>query len=66
VTRIERDKGGEGKPDSFETFAQEGSKTVLVRREEDANGDGTIDITSVYENGKLKTREVSDPSLIPL
>ncbi len=66
VTRIERDKGADGKPDSFETFTQQDGKTVLSRREEDANGDGTIDITSVYENGKLKSREVADPSLVPL
>jgi hypothetical protein len=39
---------------------------VLARREEDKNGDGNIDITSIYENGRLKTREISDPSLVPL
>ena len=27
---------------------------------------GTIDVTSSYENGKLKSREISDPGLVPL
>jgi antitoxin component YwqK of YwqJK toxin-antitoxin module len=66
VTKVERDKSGRGKPDTFETFAQQNGKTVLTRREEDANGDGKVDIISVYENGKLKSREVSDPTLVPL
>jgi len=39
---------------------------VLARREEDRNGDGTPDITSIYENGKLVRREISDPALVPL
>jgi len=66
VTRIERDKKGTGKPDTFEVFAQQNGKTVIVKREEDLNGDGKIDVTSVYENGKLVRREVADPSLMPL
>lgn len=66
VTRIERDTKGKGKPDTFETFAQQSGKTVLVKREEDTNGDGKIDITSYYENGKLVRREVTDPALMPL
>ena len=41
-------------------------KTVISSREEDVNGDGTIDVKSTYENGKLKNREISDPSLVPL
>jgi hypothetical protein len=35
-------------------------------REEDVTGDGKIDITSIYENGKLVRREIADPSLVPL
>jgi hypothetical protein len=30
------------------------------------NGDGSIDVTSVYEGGKLVRREVTDPGLVPL
>jgi hypothetical protein len=66
VARVERDKAGKGTPDTFESFGQQNGKTVLTRREEDANGDGKVDIISVYENGKLKSREVSDPTLVPL
>ncbi len=29
-------------------------------------GDGSIDITSIFENGRLVRREISDPALIPL
>jgi hypothetical protein len=39
---------------------------VLAQREEDKNGDGKIDVTSVYENGKLVRREIADPNLTPL
>ena len=30
------------------------------------NLDGSVDVTSIYENGKLVRREVSDPALLPL
>jgi len=66
VSKVERDKAGKGAPDTVETFGQQNGKTILTRREEDANGDGKVDIISVYENGKLKSREVSDPALVPL
>ena len=33
-------------------------------REEDRNGDGEIDVRSIYENGKLKSREAADPELL--
>jgi len=39
---------------------------VLVKREEDLNGDGKIDVTSIYQNGKLVKREIADPALTPL
>ena len=41
-------------------------EAVLAKREEDRNGDGTPDITSIYRNGKLVRREISDPALVPL
>jgi hypothetical protein len=66
VSRIERDTKAKGKPDTFETFAQQNGKTVIVKREEDTNGDGKIDVTSYFENGKLVRREVTDPALVPL
>ena len=39
---------------------------ILVKREEDKNGDGNVDVTSIYKDGKLVKREITDPSLVPL
>jgi hypothetical protein len=66
VSRVEKDSAKRGKPDTFETYAQQGGKTVLTRREEDKNGDGAVDVVSIYENGKLKERQILDPELLPL
>jgi hypothetical protein len=66
IAHIERDTNGDGKPDVFETYDSLKGRPVLTKREEDKNGDGRVDVTSVYENGKLKSREISDPSLVPL
>jgi hypothetical protein len=66
VVKVERDSKGDGKPDVFETYEQQGGKTNLVRREEDVNQDGTSDIVSIYDKGKLVKREISDPALTPL
>jgi hypothetical protein len=63
VVRVERDTGGDGKPDSFESFEQQDDKTVLVRREEDKNQDGTPDVISIYDKGKLVKKEINDPSV---
>jgi hypothetical protein len=65
VQRIERDRKGRGFADTFETFEAHGGKAVLSKREEDLNGDGEIDVTSLYRNGKLYRREILDPSLLP-
>jgi hypothetical protein len=64
--RVERDAKGDGKPDVFESFEQQSGKTVLVRREEDLDQDGTADVISIYDKGKLVKREITDPSLTPL
>jgi hypothetical protein len=37
---------------------------VIVRKEEDSNGDGSVDVTSFYEKGKLVRKEVSDSSVL--
>jgi hypothetical protein len=66
VTRVEKDTAKRGKPDTFESYAQAGDKTVLEKREEDKNGDGVVDVLSIYENGKLKERQILDPELVPL
>ncbi len=66
VSRIEKDSTRDGEPDTFETYEEFEGRTVLLRREEDKNGDGVIDVTSYYEKGKLQRREISDPALVPL
>ena len=66
VTRIERASDGSGAPDVVETYDTSSGKSVLSKREEDRNGDGSIDVTSYYKNGKLVQREISDPELAPL
>jgi hypothetical protein len=62
VTRIERDTTGTGTPDTFETYAQQNGKTVLTKREEDTNGDGQIEVVSIFENGELIRRQAVDPA----
>jgi hypothetical protein len=66
VSRVEKDTAKRGKPDVIETYAQQGDKTVLTKREEDKNGDGKPDVVSIYEGGKLKERQITDPELVPL
>jgi hypothetical protein len=66
VFRVERDSRRRGKANVIETFSAKDGKAILTKREEDVNGDGSIDITSIYENGKLVKREISDPTLVPL
>ena len=36
-------------------------RSLLLRREEDVNGDGEIDVVSFYVAGKLRRRQVRDP-----
>ncbi|MCH2169271.1 hypothetical protein MK489_00690 [Myxococcota bacterium] len=65
VKRVERDTNGDGARDRFEEYTASEGQAVLTKREEDKTGDGQIDITSIYENGRLVRREISDPSLLP-
>jgi hypothetical protein len=66
VVRVERDTKGRGKADLFETFTPKAGKPELAKREEDMNGDGKIDVVSIFQGGKLVSREISDPTLMPL
>jgi len=66
VERVEQATKGHGPPDRIETYDTSSGKSQLAKLEEDRNGDGTIDVTSRYENGKLVQREISDPDLAPL
>jgi hypothetical protein len=60
VVRIERDTRGRGFADTFEIFEPRDDESVLVRREEDLNGDGEIDVVSFYAGGKLRRRQIRD------
>ena len=55
-----------GRPDTFETYETKDGETRLARKEEDVDGDGSIDIISTYEEGRLKQRAISDEALSPL
>ena len=66
VARIEHDKRGDGAVTMAETFDTTTGQAVLSRRDEDVNGDGEVDVVSIYEEGKLVRREISDPALVEL
>ncbi len=66
VTQIEVDKSGRGFADTFEVFEPLGNKAVVSRREEDMDGDGEIDLVSIYRKGKLVRREILKPEVVPL
>jgi len=66
VERVEQASKGSGPPDRIETYDTSTGKSQLAKLEEDRDGDGTVDVTSYYENGKLVQREISDPNLAPL
>jgi hypothetical protein len=66
VERVEQATKGSGPPDRIETYETDSGKSQLSKLEEDRNGDGTVDVTSHYKNGKLVQREISDPDLAPL
>jgi hypothetical protein len=58
VARVERDTRGLGFADTFEIFEAREGGNALVRREEDLDGDGEIDVVSFYEGGKLRRRQI--------
>ena len=66
VASVERDTHDVGKPNVFETYETSEELTRLTRKEEDLDADGTIDVVSIYENGRLKQRAISDEALSPL
>jgi hypothetical protein len=57
-----RDSDGDGRLDTFDRLDAEGR---VALREEDVDGDGAIDVRSVYEAGRLIRRELSRPELVP-
>jgi hypothetical protein len=66
VTRIELDESGRGFADTFESFEANNGKSTIARREEDLDGDGEIDIVSIYRHGKLIRREILKPEVVNL
>ena len=61
--RVEsRDTTDDGVLDRFDRFDDRGE---VVMREEDRDGDGRIDVRSIYRAGKLVRREFSDPDAVP-
>ncbi len=66
ITHIESDKAGRGFADTYETFEAHDGKAILARREEDLDGDGAIDLISIYRAGKLVRREILKPEVVPL
>ena len=66
VASVKRDSRDSGQPDVFEIYETSNGRTQLARREEDVNGDGSIDVVSTYEDGKLVQRAISDEALSPL
>jgi len=66
IARIEHDRAGRGFADTFEYFRNEGGKALLVRREQDIDGDGAVDLVSFYAEGRLRRRQIADSGLLPL
>lgn len=56
------DTDGDGVLDRFDRFGADGRVEV---REEDLDGDGTIDVKSEFRGGRLVKRELSQPQLTP-
>ena len=55
LTAEARDTDGDNGLDTFDRFDSEGNVGL---REEDLDGDGRIDVRSIYEGGKLVRREI--------
>lgn len=69
ISHIDSDKAGRGFADTFETFETldpDPGRAVLKRREEDLDGDGSIDMVSIYRKGKLVRRNILHPEVVPL
>jgi hypothetical protein len=58
LEREARDTSGDGRLDCFEEFDAEGEVSV---REEDVDGDGTIDMRTRYRSGRILSREILNP-----
>jgi len=59
LAKVEKDSTGSGKPDRWIYYDPSQSGEVIIREEQDLNGDGFVDIWSHYENGRLARRDLS-------
>ena len=66
ISQIDIDRAGRGFADTFETFEARQGKAMLARRDQDLDGDGKIDLVSIYREGKLVRRNILKPEVVPL
>ena len=66
VAKVERDTRDHGEPNLIEIYSTRNGRTTLSRRQEDLDGDGQADVVSIYENGRLVRKAISDEALSPL
>ncbi|MCZ6464184.1 MAG: hypothetical protein O7A09_07575 [Proteobacteria bacterium] len=57
----DRDTTGNGRFDLFERFDPSGALTL---REEDRNGDGSVDLRTAYRSGRIVRREIMNPEVV--
>ena len=57
----EQDHDGDGRS---EVTVRYDAREQIIGREEDLDGDGSVDLISHFENGKLTSREILDPSAL--
>jgi hypothetical protein len=57
----DQDANRDGALDRFERFAPDGG---LAARDEDLDGDGSVDLHSEFRDGKLLRREIRNPALV--
>jgi len=62
LTGESRDTNRDGSLDRFDRLDERGD---LVLREEDVDGNGSIDVRSIYSAGRLVRRELATPALDP-
>jgi tetratricopeptide (TPR) repeat protein len=62
LVSADHDTNGDGALDRFDRFDAEGR---LHERGEDLDGDGRVDLRSIYREGKLVRREVASPASLP-
>jgi tetratricopeptide (TPR) repeat protein len=58
----DHDTNGDGSLDRFDRFDAKGR---LHERGEDLDGDGRVDLRSIYREGKLVRREIASPDFLP-